>query len=164
MKKGRTVIGLAVLEEKDGHRLGKVIDVLYSGEESKILGMMVETEGTSLPEMRFIHFSNIKELTEEAVFVTGKDALQALHCLKNSEETSYSTALLCGRHIYSELGKEKGTIKDVLLDFTAGKVEGYQISTGFISDLVAGRYVIPVGNIITMGKDMIVVKDELQEK
>ncbi|MBS4024210.1 MAG: PRC-barrel domain-containing protein [Clostridia bacterium] len=161
MKKGRTVIGLAVLEEKEGHRLGKVIDVLYSGDEGKILGIMVETEGISLPEMRFIQFPTIIKLTEEAVFVEGKDALLAPQCLKNNEETSYSAALLSGQHIYSELGKEKGTIKDVLLDFTLGKVEGYQISTGLISDLISGRNVIPVGNVITMGKDMIIVKDEV---
>lgn len=159
MKKGRAIIGLNVLEEKEGMHLGKVIDILYTGSEGRVIGLMVETAGASLPEMRFVQLTKVKEITKEAVFIESKDALQAPQCLKNNDEASFSAALLSGQHIYSELGKEKGIIKDVLIDLTSGKVEGYQVSGGIIADLVSGRNVIPVSDVITMGKDMIIMKD-----
>ncbi len=162
MKKGRNVIGLPVLEQNEGFRLGKVIDVLYAGDNGSILGIMVETEGVSLPEMRFIQLDGITEISEEAVFIADKNGLLPPHCLKNNDQNSFSSALLLGQHIYSELGKEKGVVKDVLLDFATGKVAGYQISNGLLADLLNGRPVIPVGNVITMGKDMIIVRDELE--
>ncbi|MDW7673154.1 MAG: PRC-barrel domain-containing protein [Bacillota bacterium] len=165
MKKGRALIGLPVLSEKEGQPLGRVMDILYSDNEGQIKGILVETEGTSLPEMRFIQIANIKDISNEVVFIDNKNSLQAPQCLKaDSGDTSYSTALLIGQHIYSELGKEQGMITDVVLDFDKGIVNGYQISNGFIADLVNGRNVIPVGSVITMGKDMIIVKEDIEKE
>lgn len=162
MKKGRAIIGLPIFLLNEGQRLGKVMDILYAENHGhgEIMGIVVEVESAALPEMRFIHMENIAQLNEEAVFIENKELLQAPQCLKNIQKTSYSTALLFGQNIYNEMGKEKGTVKDVILNLEDKKVEGYQVSNGFISDLVSGRDIIPVGNVITMSKDMIIVKDQ----
>ncbi len=160
MKKGRSVIGLPVLLEGHGYNLGKIVDILYTEKEGKLLGIMVETEET-IPEMRFIYHDNLYSITDEAAFVMNKEVLQVPQCLKDYEVSCYSTALLFGQHIYNELGKEKGVISDVLLNIDENKVDGFVISNGFISDLVSGRDTIPVANVITMGKDMIIIKEDV---
>lgn len=163
MKKGRAILGLPIYELENGRQIGKVVDILYTAEASKVLGMMTEIKAEHLPEMRFIYYDDIAEMENHALKINSEEALHPPHVLKNKSQISYSTSLLYGQQVFDEQGKELGTIRDVVLDLNEGIIDGYQLSHGIIADLVSGRNVIPVGSVLTMGKDMVVIQDWVKE-
>jgi uncharacterized protein YrrD len=54
-----------------------------------------------------------------------------------------------------------GVLTDVLLEETAGNILGYELSDGYFNDLLRGRKVIPTANIITWGKDTVIVDERV---
>ncbi len=64
---------------------------------------------------------------------------------------------ITGTDIVSEEGEKIGTVGDLFVN-ERGKVIGYEVSRGMISDL-RGREFLPVENIRTAGKDAIIASD-----
>lgn len=61
-------------------------------------------------------------------------------------------------------GQKLGHITDVYFMEELGKIIGYEISDGFVSDITEGRKIIQIPNKIIFGEDAILVpKDEVKE-
>ncbi|MGF7185378.1 uncharacterized protein YrrD [Desulfitispora alkaliphila] len=159
MKKGSEILGLPVLEQKAGHKVGKITDLLYSEEQENLLGVLLEVQGDHLPEMRFISCEDITEINAHHISIISEDVLQTPQVLSKAEISGYSVSLAFGQQVFDEVGKEIGIVRDVLVDLETKEVKGYQLSQGLISDLISGRSLLPLNSIVTMGKEMVLVKD-----
>ncbi len=67
---------------------------------------------------------------------------------------------ILGRQLLTGNGQELGTISDIILDPNDGKIEGFEISRGFIDDLLEGRYVLPYDASNSVMENAVIVSME----
>lgn len=162
MRKLQDVIGLPVLDIGSGKNIGVVKD-LYFNQKGELKGLALEKEGF-FKKIHFLSFEDVGSIGDDAVTISSKDLLTPLH----ENDQYYSFQL--GKNIYKELpvittnGHELGHIKDVYFMEEVGKIIGYEISDGFLSDITEGRRTIKVPQKLIIGEDaMIVPKNEINE-
>jgi uncharacterized protein YrrD len=67
---------------------------------------------------------------------------------------------LSGTRIYTDDGRFLGSFGDVYLDPATGKVQGYELSGGFMSDTMSGKRYLPAEIGPDIGKDTVIVPAE----
>lgn len=155
MKKLQDVIGLPVLDTSSGKKVGVVKDLFFN-QYGELKGLAVEANGI-FNKMNFVDFEHIGAIGDDAVIIGTVKFFTPL----TSNHSFYSFAL--GDKAYKELpvittnGHELGHISDVYFKEELGKIIGYEISDGFLSDITEGRRIIkfPARNII--GEDALII-------
>lgn len=144
------IIGLPVICQQTGKRLGLVEDILYEPEDMQIKGIIVASMGYR-SKMFSIDFDKIQAFGEVSVMV-GDDC---------EEKTNYKGQKYpVGRTIIRDDGQELGSISNVIFNPDDGHIEGYEISKGVIDDLVVGRSILSGDFMPHLDKDMIVIPAE----
>ncbi len=64
--------------------------------------------------------------------------------------------------VMTTAGESLGVIEDVVIEEKDGSVLGYEISDGYIMDMLMGRKVVPVSEVLKYGKDAVIVSDEYE--
>jgi uncharacterized protein YrrD len=67
---------------------------------------------------------------------------------------------LAGCPVLSEQGQNLGTIEDVVFQTSDGELVGYEMSTGLVGDLLSGRRLLPLEDILTWGDQAVIVKEK----
>lgn len=150
MLKGKDLVGLPVINAENGEELGKVIDLLYSGDLQRVEAIKVNNE------------QNLKVYTLPQLSSIGRDAVLLENPI-NAEpaigEKFHSWEKLKGLKVIDNQGNELGTVVDILFDPQGGDIKGIEISEGFIGDLLEGRQIIDKKFLQTCSKEMIIVAE-----
>lgn len=155
MKKLQEILGLSVLDTSSGKRVGVVKDI-YFDSAGNVKGLLVESNGF-FSRNSFISYGNIGAIGDDAVIIGTSEFLEPLH--ENEQYYSFNS----GKKPYKELpivttnGNEIGHIIDVYFKEELGKIIGYEISDGFLTDITEGRRTIELPNHLIIGEDAIVV-------
>ncbi|MBM7581365.1 uncharacterized protein YrrD [Caldicoprobacter guelmensis] len=158
MKRG-WILGLPVISARSGKRMGVVVDIIFKHGHQKIRGLVVSTEGL---------FEKRKHIPLEKIRAIGRHAVIAEEPLWDSKQSSsliiegneeYGRKIL-GRQLLTGNGQELGTISDIILDPNDGKIEGFEISRGFIDDLLEGRYILPYDASNSVMENAVIVSME----
>lgn len=155
MRKLKDVIGLPVLDVSSGKKVGTVKDV-YFNQIGELMGLTVETNGF-FNKLNFLSFESIGAIGDDAVTIGTERALSSLN--PNTQYYGFSS----GKQSFSELpivttnGHELGHIKDVYFMEEMGKIIGYEISDGFLTDITEGRRTIQVPHRTIVGEDAMIV-------
>lgn len=161
MKKIQDVMGLSVLDVSSGKKTGDIKDI-YFNLDGELKGFAVEMEGT-FNKTNFLSYEDVCAIGDDAVTIDTKKSLLPLnkneyYCF-NSGKKSYKEVPLVTTN-----GQNLGHITDVYFMEELGKIIGYEISDGFISDITEGRKSIQIPKKMIFGDDAIVVpKDEIKE-
>jgi len=162
MKKLQEVIGLSVLDVSSGKKVGTVKDI-YFDLNGDVKGFLVEGSGF-FSRGSFLSYEELGAIGDDAVTIGTADFLQPLHL--NEQFYSFNS----GKTPYKELpvvttnGNELGHIIDVYFKEELGKIIGYEISDGFLSDITEGRRTIGHPDRQIVGKDAIVIpNDEIRD-
>jgi len=145
-----SVIGLPVICEQTGKRLGVVEDIQYDANNKRIKGIIVSSTGYRTKNF-FIDFNDIHAFGEMAI-ITKEDCQKKIH--KEGKNN------IVGKTIIKDDGQELGTISNIIFNPDDGHVEGYEISKGILDDLVAGRSILSGDFQPQMGGDVIVIPVE----
>jgi len=149
MIRGREIKNLPVVEVAGGRILGSVQDLVLS-DEHKLQGLSFKTE---TGQLRFLPQDRIINLGRDAVLVQGEPEEFPLFT------TPYSSHAAPGTWVMTADGKNIGTIDDVVVEEEEGSVIGYEVSDGYLMDLLVGRKIVAASNIITYGKDAVIVEE-----
>lgn len=148
MKKGRQIKNLPVINIINGIILGNVLD-LKIGDNHKIEGIYLQT-----PDNRsgFVPLQAISSMGRDAVLVNS-----------TVEQTAGDIALekagFNGSWVMSSAGKSLGYVDDIVIEEKDGSIIGYEVSDGYIKDMLVGRKVVYTADILTYGKDAVIVED-----
>ncbi|OEF98918.1 hypothetical protein BHF71_03050 [Vulcanibacillus modesticaldus] len=161
MKKIQDVLGLPVLDTSTGKKLGVVKDV-YFNQRGELVGLAVESPGI-FTKRSYLSFDKVGAIGDDAVTIGTERFLTSFN---QNSYYSFST----GKKAYKEYpivttnGKELGHISDVYFQEELGKILGYEISDGFLSDVTEGRRTIQIPKKMVFGEDAIIVpSDEIKE-
>ncbi|MGI6588925.1 MAG: PRC-barrel domain-containing protein [Peptococcia bacterium] len=152
MKKGREIRNLPVIDYFGGRHLGYVQDFKTTPYD-KLQGLYI----VSLE-------NDIFYLPLEAIAKLGNDAvLVKSELLKVSTgQTEWGEDLgLTERVVLTSSGEVIGQVSDLLIEEKEGNIWGYEVTDGYLKDVFLGRRVIATADILTWGKDTVIVKDNL---
>jgi uncharacterized protein YrrD len=157
MRKGHTITGLNVLGN-DGANLGKVIDLIFDHDADQCVGFVLrEKELFGIIKPQIVPWAEIVNIGKDAVMVKGASSVITPDDAPNIRRVMGRDTHLSGSKIYSEDGTDLGSFGDVYLDEVTGRVQGYEVSGGFVADTMSGKRYMSVPIDRTVGKDVVIV-------
>lgn len=138
MHKASEILGLPVVSVKSGKVVGHVHD-LCCDTEGKLLGVVLR-EKSWFQSGKYIPAAHIFAFGEDAIIVEGKETIASLASLHTD-----TVGLVSGRHrlkgkpVFTQTGRLVGTVEDVYFSSNWEKLVGYELSDGWVSDVLYGR-------------------------
>ncbi|BAU27049.1 uncharacterized protein YrrD [Aneurinibacillus soli] len=156
MQRARDIIGLPVIGRETGKEVGSVQDLLFN-KQWQYMGLL-------LKEKNFFHKGTY--VPASAVFSFGTDCIMiGAEAITSFDSSSMwqmlrtGRAPLKGKSVVTACGRHLGFVADVYIEPHAGKIVGYELSDGFLSDMLDGRRMIRDTQRITLGEDTVVVEN-----
>jgi len=150
----QAIKGLPVICGRNGKKVGIVSDVQYTPGRKKIDGIIIQ-EQSHMYSSNYIPMEKIVTFGEAAVIVKED-------CFKTKTEKGRITPII-GKTVMRADGYELGVISDIVFDSADGWIVGFEISKGFIDDLLDGRNLLYENTISFVGDDVLVVSLEHDE-
>lgn len=157
MKKGRELISLPVIDFSNGKQLGEVKELIICDDDLlEIKGLIIENE-TWFCQAKYIPYEDIKQITNNKIVIENDKVIKDIKCDKNIENyyTKQKEDCILGKKVINQSGESFGFIGDVLISTETGIIAGYEVSDGFVQDLLEGR------NYIALPKDFEQDKESL---
>lgn len=156
MRRAGDVLGLAVIDVTSGKKLGQVDDLLFD-REGRLHGLSLSR--TSWFEKKiYLPLDHILSIGEDCV--TLKGPLPDKLPLPKEEWFRYSRGeqQMLGRPVITTNGKQLGILEEVYFDEKQGNIVGYELSDGFMNDMMDGRQLICQPDQFLFGQDAFVVQ------
>lgn len=151
MPRSSDLIGLPVLTMPHMKRIGRVQEVLISRDGSHLYGLVIESGG-------FLHPRRILDF--KAVRAMGSTHLLADERYLTDESGACSGGRLHGLPVLDGSGEELGMMDDLHFDPSTGRIIAFQLSRGFVDDLLGGKEVVAINGPVTTGEAAIVLADQ----
>jgi uncharacterized protein YrrD len=152
MKKWREVRNLPVIDILSGQHLGYVQDFKTENPE-RLAGLyMLSLEN----EIYYIPLDAISRVGRDAVLV------KSGFLKKMATQGSWvEDSGLVNSAVLTSSGEVLGLVSDIVIEEKEGNILGYEVTDGYLKDVLWGRKVIATGDILTWGKDTVIVDDSL---
>jgi len=151
MRKGRELKNLPVIDVLSGQHLGYIRDFKVENHENLEGLYMVSLDN----QVYYLSRDSISRIGRDAVMV--KPGLSKVVLEGQSDWVEDSG--LNGSAVLTSGGEVLGMVSDILIEEKEGNILGYEVSDGYFKDLFWGRKVIPTANVLTWGKDTVIVDD-----
>jgi len=158
MRKVLDVIGLPVLDTSSGKMIGSVKDV-YFNEQGQLMGIAVEPKGI-FSKVAYLAFEHIGAIGDDAVTVGTKRFLSPLDTIDHFHGFYSGKSLFKGIPMMTTNGQELGHVEDVYFKEELGRIVGYELSDGLLSDITEGRRIIQFPHRMIFGEDAMIVPQE----
>ncbi len=159
IKRGSEIIGLPVICLDENYKSMEIKDIVYDPISYELIALVIE-EGKYFHEKKIVRIENIKNIEEEAVTVYTKAYIEKVQI--NPTLHSMTCGLL-GLDILTQEGKDVGTIQDILIDVSIGKLVGIVITEGIFDDLMGGRPILPIDENFNLNKDNLVISNSMSQ-
>lgn len=158
MIKYSEVIGLPAISFDNGKNLGIVKDIIFCPKNKEIKAFLLERRNYEFHK-RLVLYRDTVNLGRDALIVRSDSALKRLNDIESSGEIKDKGEVL-GLKVYTKSGEDLGTVKDVLIDYKNGLIEGVEVSDGLLQDIVKGRNIVPLFGKVEFSEDNILVGRE----
>jgi uncharacterized protein YrrD len=163
MRKGHDITGLRVIGREEGEELGFVLDLVFDAAADECVGLVLR-EKSFLHEAEVVPWDQIITIGPDAVMVESADSKVGLSKAPRIKEAMDQEFHLAGNRILTTDGKELGSFGDVFLDEKSGRVLGYELSGGFVSDTMSGKRYISAVAGPDIGRDVVLVPPRVQSE
>lgn len=161
MIKGRDVIGLPVVNLKNGKEVGAVQDIVFIPESNYLQGLIIK--GGAARGERVVLIEDVVNIGEDAIMIPDDTVLRKTGQEEGEERLVNNKGKIMGKKVLTAEGKELGKINDILLDPAGKRFEGYEVSEGLIDDLLKGRGILKNNYRWKIGEDAIIIETEKEE-
>jgi uncharacterized protein YrrD len=148
MVKASDIVGRPVIVREGGREAGRVKDVVVDQPGKRVLGFVI-SEGF-LRRTKVAPWPGLLAIGPDSVILSGAGSVVA------AGEALDIKAVLDGGTNIRGLRLQTTGGKDL------GKVEGYELSGGMLSDTIGGRAFLPTPLSIELGKDVALVAPEVE--
>jgi uncharacterized protein YrrD len=155
MQRARDVIGLPVIEAKRGKEVGYVHDLLFN-EQTHLAGILL-TEKAFLQQGKYVPAKAICAIGTDCVMITDQRAIVSFSFPPDWITVQTGTARFQGKAFVTTEGEHLGFVEDVYFRVETGNIVGYELSNGFLSDIVDGRKIIRSMHRMKLGEDVVII-------
>lgn len=162
MIKGRELISLPVLDSAKGQQLCEVKGIIIDTDIiSRVLALVIEDK-TIFHPAKIIPYEKIKQINHEYLTIETENDI-----IKTTEDPEINDCFckqenhrVLGKEIYASNGEKIGSIGDVLIIPETGIITGYEVTNGFVQDLIEGRNCMAIPNNCSQLENRIMLNEE----
>lgn len=168
MRKGHSIIGLQVLSA-EGADLGRVLDLVFDHDADECVALVLREAGF-LKSGQVVPWNDINAIGKDAVLVKSEASIVNPHEHGRLRAIMERETHLSGTQIITEDGRNIGSFSEIFLDETSGRVLGYEVSGGFVTDTLSGKRYISAArpDDLRVGSDVLLaptaVGDDLERQ
>jgi uncharacterized protein YrrD len=153
MQRVNELFGKEVVRQTSGEKQGNVRDIVFDEELLNIVALLV---GGLVGRGRALRWTSVASVGD-VVVVRGEEALDKLGADREVADLHKKSHTITGTEIVTQEGEKIGEVRDVFVN-ERGRVGGYEVSRGMVSDL-RGRKFLPIKNVQAISKDSIIVSN-----
>lgn len=158
-KKEIKILGLPIYTILDGKRIGKIRDAVVSNAQKKVSALLIEEEWYKGPSI--ILFDSVQSMNKDAVMIQSEEEVVSLAKDEGTEELIKEDIRILGKTVITVDGKFKGELLNFSIDPQTGVVTSCEVKDTSNSGSIE---VVPGADIVTFGKDVLVVSGESEIK
>lgn len=160
MVKLQQLIGLPVLVMKNGKRMGKVRDAWFD-EQWRLIGLIMESGGLFTSTVKTVPWNEVMACGEDAVLIAAEKSVRRVKTSEILRSFLTGVVRMKDMPVVTVQGLQLGRVSDVYFyPFQGTQVIGYELTDGFISDLLEGRRWLRAPqelDAVLLGEDAIIV-------
>lgn len=163
MRKGKSLIGLSVVGQQDGKKLGTVKDLFFDHESDQLLALVLaEKDLFGLMSTVIVPWREVRSIAGDVVLVANENSPIKLKDDPQAREMANRETVLSGTQVLSQDGQQLGTLADMFIDETTGRVVGYEVSGGFFTDTLHGKKFLPAPPGLSIGQDAAIASPQAE--
>ncbi len=147
--------GIAVVSIAEATKEGTVRDLVLDPNRRRVVALSIRPTGGGADKV--VSVKNIHSIGRDAVTITDAEVLRGEHPVRGDGEI-YLTKLK-GTKALTDKGEIIGTVAEVEVDPDNFSIIGYQLSTGFMSELTGNRKSLPADERVRYGRDALMVQE-----
>lgn len=157
MRQSQQLIGMPIISIMDGKEIGKVKSLLVNPESGKVEFLVIHNERWTLG-VKVLPFRQVQGLGDYAVMTESESAVIDLSEDTLANELKTKGVSIIGNRVITAAGQFLGEVVEYYVNAESGKVEGCVIEKESND-----QQVLNAEFIITMGKEILIVKKESVE-
>ena len=154
MKKSADILRLPVISISEGKQVGTVKDLVIDASQGAVVALVVD-DGSWYLGAKVLPFNAITGLGESAVTVEGTSNLIPVSTLPRIEQLMAAGVKVIGTRTLTRSGHMGGKVVEIVID------ESGRINTCEVEENIGERIMIPVQQIVTFGKDVLIVNEAM---
>jgi uncharacterized protein YrrD len=154
MKKSRDVVGLPVIELKEGKSLGKVHSLVVNPESRRVEALEVGERTLLKTRTELIPFGKLRSVGTDAVTLQDVDVLLPTENGPEAEETAER------RLIGSRMVTEDGTLAGTIEDFSFDPANGTLVELFVSGEKNKTYFALPLDAVHNFGRDFVIVRED----
>ncbi len=152
MVKGKNLLGLSVVGQADGRNLGTVHDLFFDHDTDELLAfVLAEKDLFGLIDAQIVPWREVRSISGDVILVESAASKVKLRDESRVHSMAKRETVLSGTQVLSQDGTQLGTLADMMIDETSGRIMGYEVSSGFISDTLRGKKFLPAPPGLSIG-------------
>ncbi len=159
MKKSKEIIGLPIITISDGIEVGKVKAVIINADKGAVDYVVVDS-GIQILSAKVIPTEYVLGIGEYALTIENEDAISDISRIPAAIDLIQKNIQVKGTKVLTKKGRLIGEIGDIYVNEDDNcSIIGLE----FIADITQKNIrIIPRDSIITFGKNLVVVKDNVE--
>jgi len=155
MKKSADILRLPVISISEGKQVGTVKDLVIDASQGAVVALVVD-DGSWYLGAKVLPFNAITGLGESAVTVEGTSNLIPVSTLPRIEQLMAAGVKVIGTRTLTKAGHMGGKVVEIAIDETG------RINTCEVEENIGERIMIPVQQIVTFGKDVLIISESIE--
>lgn len=161
MKKSQQIIGLPIISIAEGNEVGKVKNIVVNADRGTIDYFVVDS-GIQVLSTRVIPTANVLGIGEYAMTILNPDAISDISKIPAAIDMLQKNITIKGTRVLTKKGSLIGETGDYYVDVDK---ECSIVGIEYIADITQKKIrLIPRSSVITFGKTLLVVEDDVQSK
>lgn len=162
--KANSLIGLPVITINDGQKVNTIKDVVYDGNTNQVTAFVVDEKGW-FNVAKIILIGDISSIGKDAILIADESKIVTADSQVDQSIalTANDDNFLDTSDVITQSGTKLGKVTDIYFNETTGKLEAIEVSEGFLKNVVSGSKKITIDDIITVGKENLIVEDVVEE-
>ena len=157
MRTSKDLAGLAIIDVRDGKKLGQVSETIVSPDDGRLLGFVIKSGGLLSRDESVVEIDDVRSIGADAVTVEGDELVHQADAATDAfREARGGDRTLIGRKVVSQGGSVVGQIADVVISEDERRVTGLVLGGGVFEKGDA----LSADRIVSVGPDVVVVTDE----
>lgn len=152
MKKSADILRLPVISISEGKQVGTVKDLVIDASQGAVAALVID-DGSWYLGAKVLPFNAITGLGESAVTVEATSTLIPVATIPRLEQLMSAGVKVIGTRTLTRSGYMGGKVVEIVID-EAGRINACEVEEN-----IGDRIQIPVQQIVTFGRDVLIISD-----
>ena len=158
MKKSRKFVSMPIVSLQEGMQIGVVRSLVVDPVKLEVAALIIDQRGW-FREQKIIPYAKVKSVGADAITIDQSSNVQKPVSLPEILKLIKEKANPIGTRVIAENGTVIGNVDEYYIDEITGKITSLEIAGKLLESLFKGRARLPVEQVLTIGSDVVVVKD-----